>query len=138
VGQIKVVIDTNVFISAILFGDTPGKLIPLWKTGRILPLLSKPILDEYLKVLAYPKFQLSENDINYILYAETLPFFNVVFPVSKKNIVKNDPTDDKFIHCAEAGNARVIVSGDHHLLNLGSYQSISIQTPSEFLAIFPP
>ena len=119
-----------------LFGGTPGKLIPLWKTGRILPLLSKPILDEYLKVLAYPKFELSEEEINYILYIETLPFFDVVFPVSDKNIVKNDPTDDKFIHCAIAGSARVLISGDNHLLSIESYQEFETQTPMDFLGRF--
>ena len=135
-GKIKIVIDTNVFLSAILFGGTPGKLIGLWKTGRILPLVSRPILDEYLKVLASPKFHLSENEINYILYVEILPFFDVVFPVSRKNIVKNDPSDDKFIHCAVAGSAPVILSGDHHLLQLKSYQNIDIQTPTDFLDAF--
>ena len=135
-GKIKVVIDTNVFISAILFGGTPGELIPLWKTDQINPLFSKPILDEYLKVLAYPKFRLSESEINYILYVETLPFFDVVFPSSSGKIVDNDTTDDKFIHCAKSGKARVIISGDHHLLNLKSYQNINIQTPASFLAAF--
>jgi putative PIN family toxin of toxin-antitoxin system len=134
VGKIKVVVDINVFISAILFGGTPGELIPLWKSGHIVPLISKPILDEYLNVLAYPKFELSEAEINYILYVETLPYVEVIVPASNGNIIKDDPTGDKFLHCAKAGNAHAIISGDHHLLNLGSYQNISIQTPADFLA----
>ncbi len=137
-GKIKVVIDTNVFISAMLFGGTPGELIPLWKTGHIVPLISKPILDEYLNVLAYPKFELSEAEINYILYVETLPYVDVIFPASSGKVIKNDPTDDKFLHCAKAGNARAIISGDHHLLNLVSYQNINIQTPADFLATCSP
>ena len=133
-GKIKVVIDTNVFISAILFGGTPGELIPLWKTGRILPLLSKPILDEYIRVLAYPKFDLSEKEINYILYVEMLPYAEVVLPKETKTIIKMDPTDDKFIQCAITGNAGVIISGDHHLLHLKSYHNTPILTPADFLA----
>ena len=66
----RVVIDTNVFVSAMLFGGIPGELIPLWKNGRIKPLASKAIIDEYIKVLAYPKFELSEAEIHYILYSE--------------------------------------------------------------------
>ena len=73
--KIRTVIDTNVIVSANLFGGIPGKLISLWKSGRIKPLASKEIIDEYLKVLAYPKFELSEKEINYILYNEILPYF---------------------------------------------------------------
>jgi putative PIN family toxin of toxin-antitoxin system len=55
----RVVIDTNVVISALLFGGEPGELIPLWKSGRIKPLASKEMVDEYLRVLTYPKFGLT-------------------------------------------------------------------------------
>ena len=54
---IDIVIDTNVIISALLFGGGPGKLIELWKKGFIRPLLSAEIITEYLRVLAYPKFK---------------------------------------------------------------------------------
>ena len=75
---IRVVIDTNVVVSAILFGGTPGKLIPLWKTGEIKPYTSKKILNEYMRVLAYPRFNLSEKEIEYLIYQEILPFFHVI------------------------------------------------------------
>jgi putative PIN family toxin of toxin-antitoxin system len=52
----KVVIDTNILVSALLFDGIPGKLIPLWKEKRIIPLCSKDIVDEYLRVLASLKF----------------------------------------------------------------------------------
>ncbi|MBW1827125.1 MAG: putative toxin-antitoxin system toxin component, PIN family, partial [Deltaproteobacteria bacterium] len=68
--KIRAVIDTNVIVSAILFGGIPGKLIFLWKSGPLKPLASKDIIDEYIKVLAYPKFRLAEKEINYILYNE--------------------------------------------------------------------
>jgi uncharacterized protein len=130
---IKVVIDTNVLISAILFGGMPGELISLWKSGRIKPLASKEIVDEYITVLAYPKFELSEVEINYILYIEILPYFDIVKAKDRPVIIKNDPSDDKFIYCAKAGNAEIIISGDRHLLNLKTYQKIKILTPAEFL-----
>jgi len=131
--EIRAVIDTNVIVSAILFGGIPGKLISLWKSGRITPLASKDMIDEYIKVLAYPKFKLSENEINYIFYNEILPYFEVVTPKPGRKIIQEDPSDDKFIHCAESGKASVIVSGDHHLLNLKSYDKIKILTPYQFL-----
>lgn len=138
-GKIKkhrVVVDTNVFISAILFGGIPGEIITLWKNGRITPLLSKEILDEYIKVLTYPKFNLTEEEINYILHGEILPFFQAVVPKLGRKIINDDPSDDKFIHCAETGKAHTIISGDHHLLNLKTYQKIRVQSPSKFLADF--
>ena len=132
-GKVKVVIDTNVIVSAILFGGMPGKLIPLWKSGRIKPLVSKEIIDEYIKVLTYPKFGLSEAEINYILYNEILPYFDIIQIKSRPKIIKVDPSDNKFIHCAKAGKAGSIITGDQHLLKLKTYQKIKIFTPIEFL-----
>ncbi len=131
--MIRVVIDTNVVISALLFGGIPGILIELWKNGRIKPLISREIIDEYLKVLTYPKFSLSEEEINYILYREILPFFEVISVKHKPPIIKEDPSDDIFIQCAQTGKVRVIISGDQHLLSLTSYKEIKILSPSQFL-----
>ena len=129
----NIVIDTNVVISAILFGGVPGKLIDLWKNRRIVPLISEEIMTEYIRVLAYPKFNLSEEEINYIIHQEILPFFKVVKSVPGSSIVKQDPDDDKFIQCAEAGKAKIILSGDQHLLALKSYKNIEIKTPNQFI-----
>ena len=49
----RIVIDTNVVVSALLFGGVPGKLVPLWKTGRIRVFTSREMIEEYLRVLAY-------------------------------------------------------------------------------------
>jgi len=131
--MITIVIDTNVVISALLFGGAPGKLIELWKKKRIRPLISEEIMTEYLRVLAYPKFKLSEEEINYIIHQEILPYFKVVKSIPGPSIIKKDPDDDKFIQCAEAGNANIIISGDSHLLTLKSYHGITILTPTQFL-----
>ncbi len=131
--KIRTVIDTNVIISAILFGGIPGELISLWKSGHIQPLTSKDIIDEYIKVLTYQKFKLSEKEINYILYNEILPYFEVITLKPGQAIIQEDPSDDKFLHCANAGRASVIISGDQHLINLKSYGKIKILTLSQFL-----
>ena len=129
----NIVIDTNVVISALLLGGVPGQLIDLWKTGRIVPLITEEIMTEYIRVLAYPKFKLSEEEINYIIHKEILPFFKVVKSVQGSPIIKKDPDDDKFIQCAEAGKAKIIISGDQHHLALKSHHNIKILTPSRFL-----
>jgi len=135
-GKIKpaqVVIDTNVVVSAILFGGTPGKLIPLWKTGQMRAYISKEILDEYMRVFAYPRFNLSEKEIEYLIYQEILPFFHVIEVRPGPLIIKQDPSDDHFIRCAESSGSNIIISGDQHLISLKNYGKIKIISPSEFL-----
>ena len=131
---VRVVIDTNVIISALLFGGIPGQLIPLWKSGHIKPLASAEIIDEYIRVMTYPKFKLIEEEIHYLLHFEILPYFIVVSvgpPLSP--IIQKDPSDVMFILCAEAGKANVIISGDQHLLSLKNYKKIKILNPEQFL-----
>jgi putative PIN family toxin of toxin-antitoxin system len=132
-GAVKVVVDKNVVISAQLFGGTPAKLIALWQSGAIKPVASKEIVDEYLRVLTYPKFQLSEEEINYLLYQEILPFFDIIDVQQGPQILEKDPQDDKFIRCALTANAIYIISGDQHLLALKSHQKIEILSPAEFI-----
>ena len=132
-GAVKVVVDTNVLVSALLFGGKPAELIPLWQGRTIGPLSSKEIIDEYLRVLTYPKFTLSEEDINFLLYREVLPYFEVIDFYSNARTVKKDSADDKFIRCAMAGKAKFIISGDHHLLAIKSYRKIKILSPADFL-----
>ena len=131
---IRVVIDTNVVISALLFGGTPGKLIPLWKSGHIITLASAEIIDEYIQVMTYPKFKLSEEEIHYLLYFEILPYLAVVsVGPALSPIIEKDPSDDKFILCAEAGKANFIISGDQHLISHKNYKKIKIINPEQFL-----
>jgi hypothetical protein len=135
-GEVKierVVIDTNVVVSALLFGGAPGELIPLWKGGRIKTFASREIIDEYLRVFTYPRFDLSENEIEYLIYKEILPYFEVVPDADTVRIVEEDASDDKFISCALGCNAGAIISGDRHLLELGRHKDIEIITPSRFL-----
>jgi len=129
----KIVIDTNVLVSAFLFGGVPGELIPLWKDGRIQPLASPDIIDEFIRVLSYPKFQLIEKDIDFLLNQEILPWFAVVSVKTDRSFVADDPDDDKFIWCALAGGAEYIISGDEHLLHLNP-SPVPVMSPAEFLA----
>jgi len=137
-GQSKiksVIIDTNVLVSALLFGGVPGKLILLWKEGIVRPRASKEIIEEYIRVLAYPKFELSEEEINFLLHYEILPYFEILRIKEGPTLVAKDPSDDKFIRCAQAAGAKIIISGDQHLLKLSPYRQIRILSPSDFLAL---
>jgi putative PIN family toxin of toxin-antitoxin system len=134
--MMPVVIDTNVFISALLFGGTPGKLTPLWKSGKIQLHITSEIVSELLRVLAYPKFKLTEREIQYLLYVEILPFCTVVTAKSGAVIIKEDPSDDIFLRCCEVAKAKALISGDNHLLNLKSHRNTQILTPSRFLKEF--
>ena len=134
----SVVIDTNVIVSALLFGGKPGELIRFWKTGQIQPLISKEITEEYLRVLAYPKFNLSEKEISFLLNHEILPYFKAVKikPGRWKTTVEDDPSDDMFIRCAVSGMCKIIISGDRHLLDLKTYGKIRILSVSLFFKEF--
>ncbi|MGD9053403.1 MAG: putative toxin-antitoxin system toxin component, PIN family [Desulfobacterales bacterium] len=133
-GAIKVVIDTNVLVSALLFGGVPGDLVTLWQRSKIKPVASKKIIDEYLRVLTYPQFELSEDDINFLLYQEILSYFDIISARTGPRIVKKDPADDKFIRCAMVARAKYIISGDQHQLALKAFQKIKILLPAEFLS----
>ena len=104
----KIVIDTNVLVSALLFGGIPGRFVALWKNNRVAPLVSAEIMAEYLRVLAYPKFRLTGEEISHLLMHEILPWFETVATPEGARFVPADPADDKFIWCALAGGAEYI------------------------------
>jgi len=90
------------------------------------------------RVLHYPKLQqryhLAENDIRTFLRLLNRQAIQVT-PVTELAVIASDPTDNRYLECAVAGEASVIVSGDQHLLDLGEYQGIQILTPAGFLAL---
>ena len=126
------VIDTNVLVSVLLFGGKPGEIVELWKNRRIQPCISKAMADELVRVLAYPKFQLTADEIDYLLYSEILPYFEVTTTKDGPVVVGDDPQDDMFLRCAGAAEAKFTVTGDLHLLSLKTYGKISILTPTQF------
>jgi putative PIN family toxin of toxin-antitoxin system len=133
---IKLVLDTNVLISALLFRKETSKIVDLWKREMIIPVLSKETFDEFKKVLGYPKFSLTKDEINSIAYEEVLTFFEVIEVKSRIEGICDDPDDDKFISCALSAGAKFIVSGDAELYKLKRYKSVRIIKPSELLNIF--
>ena len=133
--MIKVVIDTNVFVSS-FFGGNPRKVIDLWKSGQIVLCLSKDIVDEYIDVLQRFGLQ-NEHELEELLnlFAQG---FNIIFTnkTPKLRLVEENPGDDKFIECAVALKCKFIISGGKALLAVQNYMGIKIVTPKKLLDIF--
>jgi len=129
---IRVVVDTNIFVSS-FFGGNPRKIIGLWKSGEIILCLSRPIVDEYVNVLGRMGLQ-NERELEELLdlFAQG---FHAVFTAKTPDlsVVEKDPDDDKFIECAVALNAKRIISGDKALLEIKNYMGIRLQSPKQFL-----
>lgn len=128
----RVVIDTNIFVSS-FFGGNPRKVIDLWKKEKITLCLSKEILDEYIEVLQ--RIGLENEDELKELISLFARGFNILFTAKtpKLSVVKNYPDDDKFIECAAALKADVIITGDKALHDVIEYEGIEILTPQQFL-----
>ena len=136
----KVVIDTNIFISTVLKPEsTPAQVVKIIKQGKITLLISHDILSEFKRVLLYPAI-VKRHGLNQKQISQALKEISqgAIFTpgVIKVNAVKKDPTDNKFIACALEGQADFIISGDHHLTDLKTYQKIKIVNPFDFLEIY--
>jgi putative PIN family toxin of toxin-antitoxin system len=130
---VRVVLDTNVLVSALLFHGRLAAMATLWQSGAIVPVISRETFDEFRVVLAYPKFNLTEEEIAAIIEDEILPFFEVTEIVDPVNGVCRDPHDDQFLAAAVSGGAVYLVTGDRDLLELKKFRSVEIVTPQEFL-----
>ena len=130
----RVVIDTNVFVSS-FFGGKPRQIIEHWFSGRLTLCVSKPVLKEYYDVLG--RFQFDNDSLLLKFVSAIEKSSNIIFVENPKEEqwVSEDPADNKFIACALALKAEYIVSGDAHLKNLKKISNIKILTPSEMLSL---
>lgn len=129
----RVVFDTNVLVSAMLFGGQPGRLHELWVARRIVPLVAKETFAEFSRVLSYPKFRLSRAEIALLIEEELLPYAEVVDVTVDATGACRDPHDDIFLSLAASGKATYIVTGDQDLLVLKTFRRVRIVTVSELL-----
>jgi len=128
---LRVVADTNVYISALNFGGAPDQVLALARRGRIEMFVSKPILDEIEGVLK-GKFQWPPSRRRQALTALS-EFAKEVKPTERVAAVEKDEPDNRVLECALAARATIIVSGDSHFRELGSFQRIRILSPRAFL-----
>ena len=128
----KIVLDTNVFVSGIFFGGPPGKILEAWHDGRVKLVVSLDILDEYQRVGGELAIQFSDIDLSpfFELLALTGEFYDCP-PLAEE--VCSDPDDDKFFACAVASRCGCIVSGDKHLLQASGYGGIEVLKPRQFV-----
>lgn len=130
--MLKVVIDTNVFISS-FFGGVPKEIINLWKNGKIILCLSQEIIEEYLNVLNRLGLKDQKEIVSLTkLFAEG---YNSIFTAKTPilAVVTDDPDDNKFLECAVALDSKIIISGDKHLKDIKKYIDIKILSPRKFI-----
>jgi len=127
----KVVLDTNIFISGIFWKGSSNKVITNWRKGKFALVTSLEAVSEIIKVLKDFKIKLSDEMIREwidLIVRNSI----IIEPKEKIAIVKDDPKDNIFIETAVAGNVNYIVSQDNHLLKLNEFRGIKIITPEEF------
>ncbi len=128
----RIVLDTNVFISGIFFTGPPFQILKAWRDGRVQLLVSPSILDEYQRIGAELALQFRDVDLKPFLDLLTVQAEIVLAPTLPP-VIHNDPSDDKFLEAAVAGKAPYIISGDKHLLKLSLFQGIQILKPKDFV-----
>jgi putative PIN family toxin of toxin-antitoxin system len=127
----RVVLDTNVYISALLFGGFPGSVLELAILGAFTLILSPALLDELDEKLR-AKFEMTMEDTAF-LRARLETVGEIVEPGEVLKVIVDDPDDNRVLECAVKGKADLIVSGDRHLLKLGMYRGIKIVTVRQFM-----
>jgi putative PIN family toxin of toxin-antitoxin system len=134
--MICVLLDTNIWISALLFGGLPSRLLVL-ALARSLRIVTSPVLLDELDEKLRRKFRMP-NDQADDTRLRLENWCDVISTTASISFVRDDPDDDRVLECAVAGRADYIISGDKHLLHLGSYNGIAIVTVREFMDIMNP
>mgnify|MGYP000400864207 CR=1 FL=1 len=136
----RVVIDTNVVVSRYIAPrGTIAQVFRLWEGGHCDLVVSPEIVQEYERVLTEPAIRamdrMSDDELAVVMSGFASLAVHVA-PEDRLHLVPQDPTDDKFVECAVAGKADYVVSGDKHLLALGSYEGIQVVPPAVFVRLF--
>jgi putative PIN family toxin of toxin-antitoxin system len=128
----RVVLDTNVFVSGVFFQGPPYRILAAWRHRRFHLAVSPAILDEYQRVsrelaAQFPRVDLGEALALLVTYAQ------VRHPSPLPKPVCADPADDEFLACALGARVRLVVSGDRHLLAADGYRGIRGRRPRRFV-----
>ncbi len=129
---LRAVFDTNVVVSALVFRAGRSSWLRLaWANGAVTPVISDLTVKELLRVLAYPKFALAQNEIDELL-ADYLPYCEVwTAEVPPSGVQVPDAHDAMFLDLAVAAKVNLLVSGDKHLTDLGDDSPVKIVKPDE-------
>ena len=131
--MLRVVLDTNVLVSAILKeGGNEWNILQKVSEREIISITSEEMLHEFARVISKPKFENSKEEVDeWLLFL--LGVSLLVAPTERLTVIKDDPSDNKILECAVSGNADYIISGDRHLLALREYRGIKILNSSDSL-----
>jgi len=128
----RIIVDTNVLISALISEGKPRALIREITNGRLALVLSEEMLKEFQDVLRRPKFEIPEKEIDNFVKTSIITS-EMINAKSNFRIVKEDPDDDVVLNTAYDSAVEYIVTGDEHLLKLKEFKNIKIVTVSEML-----
>jgi uncharacterized protein len=136
--MLRVVLDTNVFVSSMLVkAGNPAQVLDAWRAGRYELVISSSIVAEIRAVLAYPrirrKYAVDDDDAEQLVALLEHDALFVSGNAEVSNAIPADTKDEKILACAIDGQADMIVSGDPHLLDLGECRRIPILTVRQFL-----
>jgi len=131
----KVVLDTNVLVSALINPMSElSKILKKVADGEVNNYTSIEILDEFLGVTSRKKIAIRVPEKERKRFLSLIEEISImVTPRHKLDVVKDDPSDNKILECAVEAKADYIITGDQHLLRLKRYKNIKITNPSEFI-----
>lgn len=128
----RIILDTNVFVSGVFFSGPPYQILKAWHEGKLRLVISPEILEEYRRVGESLSEQFPAIDLGPILELVTIKA-EMFSDKSLPEPVCADPDDDKFIACAFTSKSKLIVSGDKHLLQVSGFREIAVLKPREFV-----
>ena len=131
--MMRIVVDTNVLVSAILFGGRPAELIRFVLMHTVSAVATQEIIEEYQSTVDYLLEKYGGREVRIPL--EIICSAMEIIPAQSRVKVCRDPDDDKFLSCAMDGQCCYIVSGDKDLLTLKRYRDVKIVTVSEFFEL---
>lgn len=138
--MLRITIDTNIFVSNLLSkAGTAASVLEYWRQRKFILVLSPAIINEIQKVLAdrklSVKYGINPEEISQLMLLLERDALIVPGELDVKGALIEDPDDEMFLACAVEGQVDYIVSGDHHLLNLGSFKDIPILSLRQFIEI---
>ena len=128
----RIILDTNVFVSGVFFSGPPYQILKAWQDGQFELVVSPEILEEYQRVGKALAHKFPSVNLQPLLDFVMIKG-EIVLSQGLSEPVSDDPDDDKFLACALACKSKVIVSGDKHLLNVSGFRGIKIVKPRQFV-----
>jgi len=129
---VRIILDTNVFVSGVFFSGPPYQNLKAWRNGVLTQVILEEIFEEYQRVGNMLGKQFPMVDLQPIL--DLVRTRAQIYPVKcLPESLADDPDDDKFLACALACKSKIIVSGDKHLLKVNGFHEIKIIRPREFV-----